>query len=309
MEFEKYHKLKRLGDEENKDIFSYPEDEIIIQEKIDGANFRFYIQNGKIIFGSRTREIGEEPNGDEDKNFRRAIEYVREQINDKDLSKYEGLIFYGENCVRHTMAYDWESIPPFLGFDIKTETGYLHYSNVETIFNELGLEIVPLLDRVYAKDIELPITDTHVPISKYASPSSEDQQAEGIVFKNYDKQIFGKYVRDKFKEMNSKVFGGSPKYNKVDDTDNSEFVFKYVTNARIEKLILKEIDNGEKMSMKLMGTLIKNTYLDIIEEEWKDILTSNWKLDFKKIRKNIAPRVRAVLEQMIDNNLINNKNQ
>ena len=59
--------------------------------------------------------------------------------------------------------------------------------------------------------------------------------------------------------------------------------------------------------MKLMGVLIKNTYMDIIEENWKEILTSNWKLDFKGLRKQIAPRVRAVLEQMIENNIILNK--
>ena len=105
-----------------------------------------------------------------------------------------------------------------------------------------------------------------------------------------------------FKEKNGKVFGGSPKYNKVDDTNNADFIFKYVTNARIEKLIMKEIDNGERLGMELMGTLIKNTYLDIIEEEWREIMTSNWKLDFKKLRKNIAPRVRGVLSQVVQNN-------
>ena len=43
MEFHKYTKIRILGNIENKDIFSDPEDEIIIVEKIDGANFRFYI--------------------------------------------------------------------------------------------------------------------------------------------------------------------------------------------------------------------------------------------------------------------------
>lgn len=312
MEFEKYHKLKRLGDDENKDIFANPNDVIHIQEKIDGGNFRFYVSNGKVIFGSRTREL--EETEDNAKNFRKCIEFIREKLAGKDLTEYEGLIFYGECCVKHTISYNWDKIPPFLGFDIKgiisesweeeTKRGYLPHDVTKEYFEELKLPMVPLIDIVSSREISLPITDDLVPKSVYSLDSAEDQKAEGIVFKNYDKQIFAKYVRDAFKEKNAKAFGGSPKYNKVNDTDNAEFVFKYVTNARIEKLVLKQLDDGEKLSMKLMGTLIKSTYLDIIEEEWKEILTSNWKLDFKNLRKLCAPRVRAVLEQMIENNLI-----
>lgn len=305
MEFEKYHKLKRLGDNENKDIFSNPEDIIHIQEKIDGGNFRFYVNNGKLIFGSRTQELNEEDNSS--KAFRRCINYVRECIGNKDLTMYEGLIFYGEACHKHSLSYDWDKIPPFLGFDIKNEEGYLFYDQVNDIYNNLGLQIVPLVACVQAKDIVLPITDDFVPVTKYPAIGSEDIYAEGVVFKNYGKQVFAKYVRDAFKELNGKTFGGNPKYNKVDDTDNAEFTFKFCTNARIEKIILKQLDCGNQLSMKLMGNLIRDVYLDIIEEEWKDILTSNWKLDFKNLRKSIAPRVRAVLEQVIDNNLIQNK--
>lgn len=308
MEFEKYHKLKRLGDDENKDIFAYQEDEIIVEEKIDGGNFRVYIHNGNVVFGSRTQQLTEENSPEKElaraKNFRKCINFVWDKLKDKNLKEYN-LILYGECCVKHSLSYDWDIIPPFLGFDIKTEDGvYLDYDRKVEIFKELGLPVVPLVARIKAKDVILPITDEFVPNTTYPSIGSTDLKAEGVVFKNYEKQLYGKYVRDAFKELNSRTFGGNPKYNKVDDTNNSEFVFKYCTNARIEKLILKKLDEGNKLSMKLMGELIRDTYLDIIEEEWKEILTSNWKLDFQKIRKSIAPRVRAVLEQVIDNNLI-----
>ncbi|MFW5794701.1 MAG: RNA ligase family protein [Bacillota bacterium] len=313
MEFEKYHKVKRLGGDENKLIFSDHNDEIVIQEKIDGGNFRFYIQDDKVIFGSRTRELDETQ--EHVKNFRRCIEFVRSKLKGKDLSDYNGLIFYGECCVKHTISYDWDKIPPFLGFDIKgiislswekdKKYGYLPYDVTKEYFEELDLPMVPTIKVCKASEIDVPITDDSVPISEYALESSQDKKAEGIVFKNYDKQIFAKYVRDAFKEKNSKVFGGSPKYNKVDDTNNAEFIFKYVTNYRIEKIILKKLDDGNSLTMELMGELIRDVYLDVIEEEWREILTSNWKLDFKKLRRICAPRVRAVLEQMIENNYIN----
>lgn len=305
MEFEKYHKIKRLGDTENKEIFSTPNDTIYVQEKIDGANFRFYVSKGKLIFGSRTQQLtsneGEDTNVS--KNFKLCVEFIREQTKDINLEVYEGLIFYGECCIKHTITYDWDNMPLFLGFDIKDCDGdYLPLLQTQNLFKSLNLDTVPIVKVVQAKDINLPITDDDVPISKYALKSSDDRKAEGIVFKNYNKQMFAKYVRDVFKEKNCSVFGGSPKYNKVDDTDNSEFVFKYCTNPRIGKLILKKLDNGEELNMKMMGSLIKDTYQDIIEEEWREILNSNWKLDFKNIRKSIAKRVRHVLDQFIQIN-------
>ena len=55
MEFKQYNKIYTLGYKDNKDIFVDPNDEIVIEEKIDGANMRFYVgEDGKLIFGSHT---------------------------------------------------------------------------------------------------------------------------------------------------------------------------------------------------------------------------------------------------------------
>jgi hypothetical protein len=170
------------------------------------------------------------------------------------------------------------------------------------MFKSLGLQVVPL---VSIEECIKPsvINDDIVPVSAYAPTLFPDMKAEGVVFKNYEKQIFAKYVRDEFRERNAHAFGRSPKYNKHEDTNDSEFIFKYCTNARIEKIIMKHINLGKELDMSLMGHIIRDVYIDIIEEEWREILTSNWKLDFKHIRKTIAPRCRAVLEQMIVNNM------
>ena len=146
--FNKYHKIRMLGHEENADIFSDPSSEIVIQEKIDGANFRFAFNGDKIIFGSRTQQLtsdeGEETNIA--KNFRRCCQFVNKQTADLGLrKKYGGLIFFGECCVKHSLNYNWDTIPPYLGFDIfHIETGrYYNYEDVKKIFEELNLEVVP----------------------------------------------------------------------------------------------------------------------------------------------------------------------
>jgi len=306
--FHKYKKIYRLGHEETEGIFSDPEDNIVMQEKIDGANFRFAILKGKLVFGSRTQQLTSDEGEDTNvaKNFAGCVKYIRDIINKGVLSDYEGYIFYGEACHKHTMSYNWDKIPRYLGFDVlEIETNeFMPKHFVDRAFAELGLETVPYLGTVKAKELT-EINDASVPVSAYAPKENPEQQAEGVVYKNYDKQLMGKYVRDEFKERNAETFGGRPKYNKEADTDNSEFIFKYCTNERIEKLIFKKVDQGEVLDMKMMGSLIKETYLDIIEEEWKEILTSNWKIDFKGVRKKIGPRVRSVLNQIITNNALN----
>ncbi|MEX0596413.1 MAG: RNA ligase family protein, partial [Candidatus Paceibacterota bacterium] len=232
MEFRKYLKIYSIGHEENQNLLKNPEEEIVIEEKVDGANFRFYInQFGEVIFGSHSQQLSESKEHKYAKNFARCIEYLKEKLYQRDLEKYKGMIFYGECCVPHSMNYDWEKIPPFLGFDINNDENenypkrYIPYPLVEEIYKELGLEFVPVVKVCKVKEI-VKIDDELVPVSKYAiaSGTEDTRKSEGIVLKKYsfiegskdegDEQIFGKYVRDKFKETNALVFGDKRvKYN------------------------------------------------------------------------------------------------
>lgn len=311
MIFEQYHKIKRLGDDDNKGILDDPNDIIYVQEKIDGGNFRFYITaEGKIIFGSRTQQLTSNEGSDDNmaKDFRRCANYVREILKDKPLENYQGLIFYGESCHKHTITYDFEHMPPFLLFDIKIlEQGkYLEQPQVQIIAETLGFTMVPLIGVFAADDEEIKqyLTEDGVPKSMYSLLSAQDQQAEGVVLKNYNKQLFAKFVRDKFKEKNAEAFGGNPKYNKVDDTDNAEIVFKYCTNQRIEKSIFKLLDEGHKLEMPLMGLLPVAVYSDIMVEEWKEIVFSKYKVDFGLMKKTVTKRCLAVLQQVMTNNAL-----
>jgi hypothetical protein len=242
--FRTYTKIKRLGDEENKDIFSNPDDDIIIQEKVDGANFRFMIKDGNIIFGSRTQLLQENKEHKFQKNFNRGIQFVKDNLKGIDLSLFNNLIFYGECMVAHSMQYDWDKVPPFLGFDIYDLEldKWADFGPVCQVYEMLRLPMVPLVKICKASEIDK-VDDNIVPISKYAIPSGTDdtRKAEGVVFKNYERQIFAKYVRDKFKEINAEVFGSKQvKYNGEDNTP--DLVFKYCTNARIDKIIFKKED-------------------------------------------------------------------
>ena len=314
MDFKKYPKIYRLGNEENKDIFSDSDDIIIIQEKIDGANFRFMIKDRQIIFGSRSQYLQSDKDHQYSKNFIRCIAHVQEKWDIcKEIKKnrpgfdFEGCIFYGECCVKHSMQYDWDKIPPFLGFDIFNEgEGFLEYEECKKMFLELELQMVPLIEKIKVGElIKKKFDDSLVPISAYAieGGTSETKLAEGVVFKNYKKQMMAKYVRDKFKELNSKVFGKKPKKGQINN--NSELIWKYCTNARIDKMIFKFIDDGHSLDMKMMSLLPRAILKDIYEEYGYDIYMSTWSINFKSLRSSVAKRCAEVLKQVIINNNLN----
>lgn len=300
MTFITYKKIRQLGDEENIDIFKDSEDPIHIQEKVDGANFRFYInKEGELIFGSRSNKIDE--NDKAHKNFMRCVNHVRETLKGMDLEKYKGLIFYGECMVKHTIGYDWENIPPFLGFDI-LDTIIDQFVSIEGMYgtyHNLGLGTVPLIETVKAGEIK-EVTDKDVPQSKFYNG-----QAEGIVFKNSNKQIYAKYVREKFKEKNKEEFGMNKKHT---DTDEDYFTAVYCTNQRIEKIIWKLMDNGSKLHASMMPDLIKAVYKDIWEENWNEIVnTKNKTINFQKLKKAFTTRCFTVLKNIITNNALQNE--
>ena len=307
MEFHKYKKIKPLGDPDNEDIFLDPQDEIFIQEKLDGANFRFIIQRGILIFGSRGQQLTSDEGEDTNvgKSFVMCLEHIRDTLKGKDLTEYEGLIFYGECMVKHTIHYEWEKIPAFLGFDIMLEDKFLHTTLVKKTFADLGLDMVPEIKRTFAGDIK-EVTDADVPISKYAPLSNINQQAEGIVFKNHTKQLYAKYVRLAFKEDNKLTFGEIGKFAEGFD---AQLIAKYCTNARIEKAIWKFVDMGKQLDMALTPMISGFVYQDIWEEEWKSIIKLNKELDMRKFRKGVLLRCKAVLDQMITNNAILKKKE
>jgi len=292
--FHKYTKIKLIGARENEGILDDADDELVMQEKIDGANHRVLISNGQLIFGSRNQEIDEE--GDHD--FKRCVKFIKEKLPEDSIhmKNYDGCTLYGECCVSHSLSYDWDIIPPFLGFDVMTDDGeYLPHA--DEIFAELGLPFVPVLWE--GKASELPeISEASIPKSVYA-----DSQAEGVVIKNYSKQLFAKYVTTKFKEVNRKAFGGSGP--KTSNGDTERIVDKYCTNPRIDKQIFSRIHNGQPLDMVLMKDLPVAVWVDIIEEHGADMLNSRIVIDVPNVRKKIAARCLCVLKQMIINNGLN----
>lgn len=309
--FEKYPKIKLVGDRDNKDLFTLGTEHIYYQEKFDGANFRFTIKNKKIIFGSRTQQLTSDEGEDTNiaKGFSRCVNYIRDRfstiLEEYDEDVYDlleaGYIFYGECMTKHTLDYNWDIIPPFIGFDVYSITNqkFLDKVDMETMFKILGLPYVESTYLTKSQPIDHDSLMKLIPISKYPPISNPTQLAEGIVIKSNLSNIRAKLVRPEFKEENVKVFGGSKKYasNYAD-----ELVASYCTNARIDKAIFFFIDNGMELHMSLIPKVASYVYHDIWNENMKQIIKQKKNLNLKQMYSGIVNRCKHVIEQSIVNN-------
>lgn len=298
----KYPKIKRIGDKENKGIFKSGK-KVIVTEKMDGANFRFKIEENNFWYGSRNKvELG-----DNKKQFKEAIVYIEEKTNPGELNEeaekiigHENLTFFGECMTRHSLSYDWENVPGFLGFDIFDHDlrEFVPFDKVKEIYNSVGLEVVPKIEEIDVKSF--------AGIEDYSIPDSEhrDGIAEGVVFKNYSNQLFAKLRSEEFMEENNKTFGQSKKHV---ETDNEKFVAEYCTNARIEKWIYKLRDGGHYIEMSLMEHLPKKVWMDIWEENMDDIIWGQREIDMHQTRSLVSSRCAKVLKKLIINKGLKNE--
>jgi len=288
----KYPKIHRLGDDENRGIFNWNDDEIVIEEKFDGANFRFWREDDAIHFGSRHVDNVE---GD---SWKDQINYLS-KLNPCDLDP--DLIYCGEACKKHSLDYNWSELPPIIGFDVlHKDTGMpLGYSFAKKEFERLGLQFVNVVWIGSTKDWLDENMDDYLKASAYRQGIPE-----GIVIKNYShnnqygRPLFAKVVTEQFKEKNTAKFGQA----KVKMDDTPYIVETYCTEGRVRKIVNKMRDEGIPLGRQMMGQLIKRTIRDILEEEiiniWLDKRVSS--MDFKIMAKLVPQKCLGVLDQMMN---------
>lgn len=317
----KYSKIKRVGHDQNQGMFADKEDKLIIKEKLDGANFRFTVnEDNEFVFGSRNVEykIDGEPDYTEnvDGRFKDAINYVRHHVAATQLVHEIGhkeFTVFGENMVKHSLDYEYETNPPpqvicFDIYDHKKEE-YLSKEIAYEIFDEVGLEPAPIAEELTVDEFR----DYHGSEDSYTIPKSEyrDGKGEGVVIINTEMEennrsgfnTRAKLVTDEFAEKHKKATGANQSKEAVND--HEKLVSKYCTDGRIRKHIEKMRDHGRELGMELMANqdgvdgLPIRVSKDIVEEEYDDIVTSNWTIDFKRFRSLVADRCVYVLRQEV----------
>lgn len=285
----KYMSVVRMGHKTTGNVLQ-PGDPIIIQEKLDGANGSFKLEEGKVVTFSRNERLTEQ------NNLQGFYEWTKTL--DADLLRSD-VVYFGEWLTKHKINYGDLTKQFFLFdlYDIEKEK-YMHVTEVKKEAERLGLRLIPIFyegEYQSLEHLESFIGQTALGVKK----------GEGIVVKNvdyqdvYGKQLFVKLVIDAFKEVQRIKKPKDPNFQSAE----IEAVKSVLTTARVEKWIYKLIDEGSlqaDVSLQDMGLILKQLtpriVEDIVQEEGEQIAS----FDLKEIRKVMGKQLPALVKEVIE---------
>ena len=275
----KYDSIPRYGKQGTRDILGT---EVVVMEKLDGANASFGIIGGELKMFSRNQELNEH------NTLRGFYDWVRHNVDPRKL--FVSTIYFGEWLVPHTVQYKKEAQREFYLFDIydvKTET-YLDWNITVQAAKHLGLRT----PEVFFRGDLHSLTD----LDKYLGQSDLTEipnTGEGIVVKDYEGQQFVKIVSDKFKETKS------IKQPSLDRTDIGTLIDSVLTPQRVEKLIHKKIDLGllpAELDITDTGNVLKALSSDVVN----DIFEEEMHIFLDMLRKKISKKTPIVVRELLE---------
>lgn len=262
-----YPKIYALGHRAISDLLL---DEVLVEEKIDGAQFSFGLfDDGAGNIDMRCRSKGAQLNIiAPEKMFTDAVEAV------KKLPLRVGWTYraeYLKTPKHNTLAYDRIPAKHLMVFDINTgNEEYVSYQEKTEECDRIGLEVVPLIYSGIIENVE----QFRTMIDRQSVLGG--QKIEGVVVKNYarfglDKKVLmGKFVSETFKEIHTGEWrAANPTRTDIIDS----LIDSLKTPARWNKALqhLREagcIDD----SPRDIGLLIKETQADA-EKECADLIS------------------------------------
>lgn len=123
--------------------------------------------------------------------------WIEEKIDGKTyVEEFDDYVFFGEYCKwKHSIPYD--KLPAwFICFDVlDKKTGrFMHHVPKTKIIKQYGLAQVPLICKITGNPVKI----EDLPSYFRQSAFSTTEMAEGIVIKDYERQLYAKLVRMEF---------------------------------------------------------------------------------------------------------------
>lgn len=273
MEQKQYLRTSRLRDDDLPDF--HVGDHIVVEEKMDGANFsfRYDAETDQICSFSRRVELHA-------KNTLLGAWEWSQKLDKKKVAKVLGnnLIMFAEWLAPHTVKYPDEKYFNAYCFDImnaETEQ-FLPQDQVKNIVQELGLIYVPVF-------YDGPFTSWEALGALVGRTELGGEYGEGIVIKNVTRlndpdenfPFYVKIVGEAFKEKRA-IGGWGMKMldHKNEKSIALELTESVVTTARVRKMILKMVDeqelpiNWKELDQRtIMRKLSNAVYYDCAQEE------------------------------------------
>jgi hypothetical protein len=282
MALSSYPSLYTLGHAAVANIF---DDEVIVEEKVDGSQISFGLLNGELQMRSKGAPINVvAPEG----MFAKAVEYVT-SIQDR---LRPNTIYRGEYLAKpkHVLCYSRTPANFIVIFDVtpSIET-YLSPEEKAAAAAEIGLEVVPTLFR---GRINSP-ADLRALLERESFLGG--QKIEGVVIKpaNYDlfgrdkKCVFAKFVSEEFKEVHAKTW--TAEHGTKGGKDIIALIgTQYTTQARWQKALIHLEEAGKlEHSPRDIGLLIREVPPDIEKECADEIKQALWEWAWPQIKRQV----------------------
>ena len=294
MSFLKYQHLERYG---NTEVEGIEVGTCYVFPKLDGTNGSVWWDGG-IKAGSRNRELALD---NDNAGFMNAM------VVDKAISKFLDsnpyIILYGEWLVPHTLkTYNDDAWRKFYVFDVydRTRERLLSYDEYSAPLIAAGINVIAPI-AIIKNGTETHFTEC---LSKahYLVKDGEGS-GEGVVIKNYDytnkygRQTWAKIVGNEFKakhhlEMGAPVIGCEIVEEKI--------AAKYVTQALVDKVHAKIVNEMDGWSSKYIPRLIHTVYYDLVTEEtWNFVKEfKNPKVDFKVLSHYVTAKIKELKKEL-----------
>jgi RNA ligase len=287
----KYHSIVRHG-KSGTHLTVEDGAEIIVQEKLDGANASFKVENGRLRVFSRKQELGPH------QTLRGFYNWVVDNINPDLLIPHT--VYFGEWLVRHKIDYGEQNMNKFYLFDLYNELAeeYCEFEDVEFEAEMLGVNLVPVHYKGVTKDFD------HLQSFVGKSLLNPEVNAEGVVVKNFGyrnndgSQIFTKLVSKEFAEKVQQKLPKAP----MPPSEERIFVDTFLTEARVEKHMHKLVDEGivDELAIESMGILLRNLgnriFQDMLDEEVDELSVE---FDEKSIKKAMGKVLPIYVKQIL----------
>jgi hypothetical protein len=257
--------------------------EVVIQEKIDGSQFSFGLnEDNELIMRTHHSQI---VFGNVPKMFQSAVDYLL-SIENKIKERYSpDTYFYCEYLQKpkhNTLSYDKIPLNHLVLYDILEYNQWGSIDMLALAARILDIDLVPELCRGETNKEQLQeFLNTDSYLGK--------EKIEGVVIKNYSEHIliggnvyplFTKFVQKSFKERNSKEWS-------KDKDELKEYLESFNNTARWQKAIIHADELGcLTHTPKDIGMLIKNINQDVIDEEEENIKRYLFKYYWKNISHN-----------------------
>ncbi|WP_458189712.1 hypothetical protein [Haladaptatus sp. NG-WS-4] len=252
-----------------------------IQERIDGADVRFQLeQSGVIRFGDRERvfDVDEIPMG-----YRHVVRHVRESLDREAvraaIDDVESVVFFGVATRRQRIDYEWNRLPSFLGTDVWSDVKgrYLPPDVVERIYTTLGLTPINTFEKE-TRAVDFDPDSYEIPRSTWY-----DGPAAGVVARNKTGQRA---------LLRNPRFEGDDESTPVTDSPEA-LARRYVTNERIETVVAELERRNRPVTVE---TVYERVLEDVVRTEYTHLFDGAESVDLQAFQSEVAARTRRYVE-------------